>query len=35
MKITVPDGAGLGIFLNMDAAEKHTGQRFRPAGTNA
>ncbi len=29
--LPVPDGAGLGICLNMDAVEKHTGQRFGPA----
>jgi L-alanine-DL-glutamate epimerase-like enolase superfamily enzyme len=27
--IPVPDGPGLGISLNMDAVEKHTGERFR------
>lgn len=27
--LAVPDGAGLGISLDMDAVEKHTGQRFR------
>lgn len=26
--LAVPDGAGLGISLDMDAVEKHTGQRF-------
>jgi L-alanine-DL-glutamate epimerase-like enolase superfamily enzyme len=26
--LTVPDGPGLGISLNMDAVEKHTGERF-------
>jgi D-galactarolactone cycloisomerase len=30
----VPDGAGLGICLNMDAVEKHTGQRFGPWRTS-
>jgi L-alanine-DL-glutamate epimerase-like enolase superfamily enzyme len=30
--LPVPDGAGLGIRLNMDAVEKHTGQRFGAAG---
>ena len=30
----VPDGAGLGISLNMDAVEKHTGQRFGPWRTS-
>jgi len=33
--LPVPDGAGLGIRLNMDAVEKHTGQRFGPAGMSA
>jgi len=28
--LPVPEGAGLGISLNMDAVEKHTGQRFVP-----
>jgi len=28
--LPVPDGAGLGIALNMYAVEKHTGQRFGP-----
>lgn len=27
--LAVPDGPGLGISLNMDAVEKHTGERFR------
>ena len=26
--LPVPEGAGLGISLNLDAVEKHTGQRF-------
>jgi D-galactarolactone cycloisomerase len=26
--LSVPEGAGLGVTLNMDAVEKHTGQRF-------
>jgi len=26
--LAVPDGPGLGISLNMDAVEKHTGERF-------
>lgn len=26
--LPVPDGPGLGITLNMDAVEKHTGERF-------
>ncbi len=33
--LPVPDGAGLGICLNMDAVEKHTGQRFGPARMSA
>jgi len=28
--LPVPEGAGLGISLNLDAVEKHTGQRFVP-----
>ncbi|MGH8247291.1 MAG: mandelate racemase/muconate lactonizing enzyme family protein [Gammaproteobacteria bacterium] len=28
--LEVPDGPGLGITLNMDAVEKHTGERFYP-----
>ena len=32
--LAVPDGAGLGISLNMDAVEKYTGERFEPAGRN-
>jgi len=28
--LAVPDGAGLGVSLNMDAVEKHTGERFVP-----
>ncbi|MGB6723067.1 MAG: enolase C-terminal domain-like protein, partial [Terracidiphilus sp.] len=27
--LAVPDRPGLGIALNMDAVEKHTGERFR------
>jgi L-alanine-DL-glutamate epimerase-like enolase superfamily enzyme len=27
--LPIPDGPGLGISLNMDAVEKHTGERFR------
>jgi D-galactarolactone cycloisomerase len=27
--LAVPDGPGLGISLDMDAVEKHTGERFR------
>jgi len=26
--LQVPDGPGLGIFLNLDAVERHTGQRL-------
>jgi D-galactarolactone cycloisomerase len=26
--LRVPDGAGLGISLNFDAIERHTGSRF-------
>jgi len=33
--LPVPDGAGLGIRLNLNAVEKHTGQRFGPAGMRA
>jgi D-galactarolactone cycloisomerase len=33
--LPVPDGAGLGISLDMDAVEKHTGERFAEAGSNA
>jgi L-alanine-DL-glutamate epimerase-like enolase superfamily enzyme len=33
--LPVPEGAGLGICLNMDAVEKHTGQRFGPTGMSA
>ena len=33
--LPIPDGAGLGICLNMDAVEKHTGQRFGSAGLSA
>ena len=33
--LPIPDGAGLGICLNMDAVEKHTGQRFGSAGPSA
>src|SRR6266568_1817879 len=28
----VPDGAGLGISLNLDAVEKYTGEHFSPKG---
>src|SRR5436309_1663782 len=27
--LSIPDSPGLGISLNMDAVEKHTGERFR------
>ena len=30
--LPIPAGAGLGVCLNMDAVEKHTGQRFASAG---
>jgi len=30
--LPVPDGPGLGISLNLDAVEKHTGECFRTAG---
>ena len=33
--LPIPDGAGLGICLNMDAVEKHTGQLFGSAGLSA
>jgi len=26
--LTIPDTAGLGVVLNLDAIEKHTGTRF-------
>jgi L-alanine-DL-glutamate epimerase-like enolase superfamily enzyme len=29
--LTIPNGPGLGVELNMDAVEKHTGERFRAA----
>ena len=29
--LAIPDGAGLGVELNMDAVEKHTGERFHAA----
>ena len=29
--LPVPEGAGLGVSLNMDAVEKHTGERFAPS----
>ena len=29
--LAIPDGAGLGVELNMDAVEKHTGERFQAA----
>ena len=28
----VPDGAGLGVSLNLDAVEKYTGEHFSPKG---
>jgi L-alanine-DL-glutamate epimerase-like enolase superfamily enzyme len=31
--LRVPDGPGLGISLDMDAVEKHTGERFEPVLT--
>jgi len=32
--LAIPDGPGLGVSLNMDAVEKHTGERFgRAAGS--
>jgi D-galactarolactone cycloisomerase len=33
--LAIPNGPGLGISLNMDAVEKHTGQRFGAAGAGA
>jgi L-alanine-DL-glutamate epimerase-like enolase superfamily enzyme len=33
--LRIPDGAGLGIKLNMDAVEKYTGKRFRDTGVGA
>jgi len=33
--LTIPDRPGLGIDLNMDAVEKHTGERFIPSRTNS
>jgi L-alanine-DL-glutamate epimerase-like enolase superfamily enzyme len=33
--LPIPDGAGLGIRLNLDAVEKHTGQRLAAAGMSA
>jgi len=33
--LPVPEGGGLGLSLNMDAVEKHTGQRFGPTGMSA
>jgi cobaltochelatase CobN len=33
--LAVPDGPGLGISLNMDAVEKHTGERFSMARGSA
>ena len=29
--LAIPAGAGLGVELDMDAVEKHTGERFRAA----
>ncbi len=29
--LAIPDGPGLGVALDMDAVEKHTGERFRTA----
>jgi L-alanine-DL-glutamate epimerase-like enolase superfamily enzyme len=29
--LAIPSGAGLGVELDMDAVEKHTGERFRAA----
>jgi L-alanine-DL-glutamate epimerase-like enolase superfamily enzyme len=29
--LPVPEGAGLGVSINMDAVEKHTGERFGSA----
>jgi L-alanine-DL-glutamate epimerase-like enolase superfamily enzyme len=29
--LPIPDGAGLGVELSMDAVEKHTGERFQAA----
>jgi len=28
--LTIPDAPGLGVALNLDALEKHTGTRFEP-----
>jgi len=33
--LPVPDGPGLGVSLNMDAVERHTGERFRAARVSA
>ena len=33
--LAIPDAPGLGISLNMDAVEKHTGERFGPVGVGA
>ena len=33
--LAIPNGPGLGISLNMDAVEKHTGERFGAAGAGA
>jgi len=33
--LAVPEGPGLGVSLNMDAVEKHTGQRFAAARASA
>lgn len=30
--LAIPNKPGLGIALNMDAVEKHTGERFKPPG---
>ncbi len=29
--LAIPAGAGLGVELDMDTVEKHTGERFRAA----
>jgi D-galactarolactone cycloisomerase len=34
-KLEVPAGPGLGVSINLDAAEKYTGRRFGPAGGRA
>ena len=33
--LAAPDRPGLGVSLNLDAVEKHTGERFGAAGGNA